>query len=227
MDLEGSEPLVVISPHLDDAVMSCGGLLAHHPGSTVITVFAGRPAVYPGLTSWDAKAGFRSGQDVVALRRREDASALSRLKASPCWLEFVDSQYGGAASAKAIAPALREAIAAVGATRVVAPLGLFHADHAQAGNAALALAREQTGPAWFLYEDAIYRATAGLVVRRIAALHRDGWRLAALPPLEPARQKQKAVQAYKSQLKALSAPRHPGFADAFEPERYYRLEAAE
>ncbi len=223
-DLEDSEPLVVISPHLDDAVMSCGDLLSHHAGSTVITVFAGRAPIYRSLTSWDAKAGFKNGQDVMAARRREDASALSLLKATPCWLEFVDSQYGGSSRVAAIVPELRKAIVAAGATRVLAPLGLFHADHERTSNAALALARELPELAWFLYEDAIYRATPGLVGKRIARLRSDGWRLTALRPVESARHKQKAVRAYKSQLKALSAPGHPGFADAFEPERYYRLD---
>ena len=34
--------VVMISPHLDDAVLGCGRFMAVHPGCTVITVFATR-----------------------------------------------------------------------------------------------------------------------------------------------------------------------------------------
>ena len=49
---------MVLSPHCDDAVFGCGELLADRPGSTVITVFAGRPGSGVPLTRWDAAAGF-------------------------------------------------------------------------------------------------------------------------------------------------------------------------
>jgi LmbE family N-acetylglucosaminyl deacetylase len=40
--------LLVVSPHCDDAVLSCGSLLETHPGSAVVTVFAGtQPAGQP------------------------------------------------------------------------------------------------------------------------------------------------------------------------------------
>src|SRR3954454_6063438 len=38
--------IVIVSPHLDDSVLRCSYLMAAHPGVTVITVFAGRPAAY-------------------------------------------------------------------------------------------------------------------------------------------------------------------------------------
>ena len=41
------ERVVVVSPHLDDAVLGCGRFLAVHPGATVVTVFAGNPPQYP------------------------------------------------------------------------------------------------------------------------------------------------------------------------------------
>ena len=42
LTLEGR--LLVISPHLDDAVFACGRLIASHPSCVVVTVFAGLPA---------------------------------------------------------------------------------------------------------------------------------------------------------------------------------------
>src|ERR1700732_2299673 len=67
-------PLTVISPHLDDAVLSCAQVLLAHPGSTVVTVFAGRPPD-GRWSSWD-KACFRPGQDPMRVRQKEDRDAL-------------------------------------------------------------------------------------------------------------------------------------------------------
>ena len=44
--------VVVLSPHFDDAVQGAGLLLARHPGSTVVTVFAGPPPEYPDPPPW-------------------------------------------------------------------------------------------------------------------------------------------------------------------------------
>ena len=41
--------LLVISPHFDDTVFSCGHLLAAAPGAVVVTVFGGRPETYRHL----------------------------------------------------------------------------------------------------------------------------------------------------------------------------------
>ena len=83
----------VISPHLDDGVLSCGDLLAVCPGTLLVTVFAGTPTDET-LTSWDAASGFAEGDDVMAARRQEDAAACVLLGAQPCWLPYRDAQYG-------------------------------------------------------------------------------------------------------------------------------------
>src|SRR4051812_28581985 len=86
-------PIVVVSPHLDDGVLSCGGLLAGRPRSTVVTVFAGRPETPRPLTPWDAAGGFSPDDDVMAARRQEDTSACAAVGATPVWLPFLDAQY--------------------------------------------------------------------------------------------------------------------------------------
>ena len=85
--------IVVVSPHFDDAVQGAAYLLAGHPGTTVVTVFGGRPPAYPEPPSeWDALGGFRSGDDIVDIRRAEDAAALAVRGAAPVWLGLVDHQ---------------------------------------------------------------------------------------------------------------------------------------
>src|SRR6476646_10592538 len=86
--------IVVISPHLDDAVLGCSYLMARHPGVTVVTVFTGRPDEYPvPMERWDALCGFVPGDEVHVARRAEDAAALAVLDASPVWLGFVEHSY--------------------------------------------------------------------------------------------------------------------------------------
>src|SRR5438105_2714313 len=88
------ERIVVVSPHMDDAVLGLGQFLSAHAGATVVTVFAGEPPAYPDpMTRWDELAGFRKGDDVIAARRQEDQKALTELDALPVWLDRVEHQY--------------------------------------------------------------------------------------------------------------------------------------
>lgn len=213
--------MVVISPHLDDAVFGCGALLADTPGSTVITVLAGAPA-QPLRTDWDRRCGFADARQAIAARRAEDAAALRRLRARPLWLDFLDSQYGDVAQPAAIVAALARHLAALAPQRVLIPLGLFHSDHRLVHAAAWQLHRPR-GPGELLaYEDAIYRALPGLLQQRLAELAAGG--ISATPaPLQAHdadRLKPDAVAAYASQLRALGPER---CADLARPERYWSL----
>ena len=60
---------VVISPHLDDAVFSCGDWLATHPGAIVMTVFAGVPRDGALHTEWDNRCGFADASHAILARR--------------------------------------------------------------------------------------------------------------------------------------------------------------
>jgi len=108
--------IMVVSPHFDDAALGTAHLLCSYPGSTVVTVCAGRPPAYPDPPSdWDALGGFRAGDDVVAIRREEDRAAMSVLDADPVWLDFVDHQYLDAeqrAQPREIADAIAQTAAA-------------------------------------------------------------------------------------------------------------------
>src|SRR5438093_8638643 len=86
--------VLVLSPRLDDAVFSCGGLLAELQDPVVTTVFAGFPPPALPLQEWDAACGFCSGGEAVTARREEDDAALRVLCACPEHLDFLESQYG-------------------------------------------------------------------------------------------------------------------------------------
>ena len=100
--------IIVISPHLDDAVFACAGLIAGKPGTVVVTIFAGMPSDFAAYTSWDAASGFDSARQAVACRRDEDRNALEILDAMPLWLDFLDSQYGCTPTVDSVADILKE-----------------------------------------------------------------------------------------------------------------------
>jgi len=156
----------VVSPHLDDAALSCSLLLAANPGSYVTTVFAaGPPSVRP-LTRWDRAARyFPEGADVTGVRRGEDISATALIRATAVHLGYWDRQYRndcygyqGLADEElpaAIAAALESRRPPASAAAWVVPLGLGHPDHRLAAEAGLILAGREAGDV-FLYEELPY-----------------------------------------------------------------------
>ncbi len=237
--------IVVVSPHLDDAVLGTAHLLGSHPGSVVVTALAGRPPRYPAQpTPWDAACGFVAGEDVVAVRRREDGDALATLGAEAVWLDFVDWQYRGEDAVDPtpaqLASSLSGAIGSLGATAVFLPFGLLHPYHVLTHRAALLVRdgrRERArpgedtdvGPAWFCYEEHGYKHLPGLLAQRIAELLSAGvWATPAMVPVVVDEgRKRAAVGCYRSQLAPLRAEQ--GLTERLEanvPEQYWRLTLA-
>ncbi|KVC48462.1 GlcNAc-PI de-N-acetylase [Burkholderia pseudomultivorans] len=218
---------LVVSPHLDDAVFSCGRLLAQAPGSIVVTVFAGIPPAGTAPPPWDRRAGFRSADEAMHLRRDEDRRALALLDAHPVWLDFLDDQYGVPASATDIAARVADALDAHPDAGVLAPAGLFHRDHLQVQQAMLSLLRGRHGSrVWRFFEDVPYRRIDGLMARRVIDWRERGWiaRPVAAPAgnrMDGGAAKAAAVKAYASQI-ALFEPH--ALVDLREPEAYWQLE---
>jgi LmbE family N-acetylglucosaminyl deacetylase len=218
--------LLVLSPHLDDAVLSCGGWLARAPGAVVVTVFAGKPAPSDALTHWDAACGFACGDDVVEHRREEDRRALALLGARPVWLEFLDAQYGASPAPSAIAAGIAATIAAERPQRVAFPLGLFHSDHVLVSAAALHVALDAGDVEWIAYEDALYRAIGDASAERRLQLEALGWGFEPIPTpwdAETTARKRAALECYPSQLRGLATPGRPDIRDALAAERYLRV----
>lgn len=92
------ERIVVLSPHLDDAVLSLGASIADAAAKgadvAIVTAFAGDPARQGDPSVWDRRAGFGSSLEALEARRQEDRLACTALGARPVWLPF---DYGGAA----------------------------------------------------------------------------------------------------------------------------------
>ncbi len=225
------ERIVVVSPHLDDAVLGCGRLLAAHPNATVITVYAGAPPAYPDTpTHWDALCGFESGDDVLARRRDEDRLALAALDATPVWLDFVEHQYldrpdwvGADQTADGLEAALRE----VAPTAVFMPFGLANPDHTATHDAARIVRDRIPDPAWFCYEDMGYQHIPGLLAWRVAQLFRaEIWPTPAAPTVDAGdERKQQALAHYASQLRALEADWQIGAKLAAPaPEQFWSLD---
>lgn len=210
---------IIVSPHLDDAVFSCGELLERTPGATVVTVFAGTPTD-SCLTDWDRRCGFPDAEQAMRARRAEDAAALATLGARPVWLDLLDAQYGGDYRPEDIEERLAPCLERQRGGMVAVPMGLFHSDHLVVHEACLRLHARYPDLDWLCYEDALYRRLPGLLQERLASLLRSGWRLTPAIAAPARGLKTRAVRAYASQLRAFG---EGGHEDTDLPERLWRL----
>jgi hypothetical protein len=226
-----SAETIILSPHFDDAVLSCWHLLTGAGEVLVVNVFAGEPPA-GALGWWDRLAGATDSAAAVRTRIEEDRLALALAGRAAVNLPFLDSQYREANQAPgAIVEALRGVL--VAGARVYAPasLGDHHRDHAAVLGAALALHAEGAEvalyadlphatvcgwPRWVLDGSpsgadragerwaAQLRATGVPVERMVAAAHRL--------PAEDHACKLAAVHTYRSQI----APLQEAFGSSLE-----------
>jgi LmbE family N-acetylglucosaminyl deacetylase len=214
--------VVVVGPHLDDAVLSCGALMSTIEDATVVTVFAGEASDWNEMTPWDEACGFSTPTNVVAARMIEDDQALSSLGCTAVRLPFLDEQYRDATvdpDVGQIGQEILNRIRAGGAEVVFIPLGLGHADHRLAAEACLWAARHAPELDWFAYQDLPYAYEGGEVAVALAGL--DGLAEAvSFPPPDDPTLKMTAVSHYESQLKGLGEER---VALALKAERYWQL----
>jgi GlcNAc-PI de-N-acetylase len=130
---------VILSPHLDDAVLSCWHVLTQPGEVRVITLFAGVPAAVTAPAWWDRFTGAADSRQRVRERVEEDRSALAMAGRTAVNLGFLDEQYRDAE--QALAP-LTEQIEPLLPPRaqVYAPAAFAdHADHALVRAVALQL----------------------------------------------------------------------------------------
>jgi hypothetical protein len=137
-----SPDTIILSPHFDDAVLSCWDVLASAGEVLVVNVFAGEPPAGT-LGWWDELAGASDSAATVRTRVKEDRQALALAGRASVNLPFLDSQYRqGDQAPGEIVQALRGVL--VTDARIYAPasLGDHHLDHTAVRAAALALRAE-------------------------------------------------------------------------------------
>ena len=122
-------PALILSPHMDDAVLNCWSVLTGPGPVAVVDVFGGVPRA--GFVSgWDAVCGATDSAEMVRARLAEDRAALAHAGVEPVALPFLDAQYRGCRALPAFADvdrAIAEHVPAISAVYV--PLGTRHADH--------------------------------------------------------------------------------------------------
>lgn len=91
---------VFISPHLDDAALSCGGLMAHLNSNGVacvnITLTTGIPVLKANsdlIKEIQAEWGISDPAEAVAARKNEDSAAMRVLGCASNHLDFLDAIY--------------------------------------------------------------------------------------------------------------------------------------
>lgn len=86
-----SRPILVLSPHMDDAMLSASAIVLQRE-CEVWTVFTGRP-VPPQTTSWDLSCGFPDSDATINARKAEDAAAFEDTSARTRHLDFLEGAY--------------------------------------------------------------------------------------------------------------------------------------
>lgn len=217
-------PLIVVSPHYDDAIFSCGNLLSLVPGSTVLTVYSGLPEKPDLATDWDRRCGFANAAEAMAARREENATALDTLKAEPFDLNFLDSQYIAQSprnGADLLGDTLGATFTRLQPASVFFPLGLFHEDHLLVSDTLLTICHAFPAVRWFVYEDIPYSKRQDLTQARFDALAARGISAERFTIEAEGSRKAAAVTAYRSQLVGL------GHADEQpimqQSERYWQI----
>jgi len=223
------DPALIISPHADDAVLSCGQFMAGRPDCVVATIFLGTPKPATRLTSFDKNCGFPSAGHATKTRRVEDRAALLRLHAVPRHLEYLDNQYRP--PGEPWAPIAEQAAVNVAAvvdefavTLALGPVGLNHLDHVIAGDVFHRVLLMRPDVEGWLYEDLPSRVlTPELVPGRL-----DEWRSLGYD-LElgflgtgPLKVKRDAILKYRSQ-KWMPEFGGPALHNVMVPERFWQM----
>lgn len=194
--------VLVVSPHLDDAVFSVGAWIAGQSDVVIATVFAGIPAPDVEASWWDR--AFDSGAAAVEARRDEDRAACRVLGARWWHGPFLDGPYAGEHrfedTVDDIAGWLRCVAGDVSAELLVVPLGIHHLDHVTTAAACWRVAGER-----IIYAERPYLVTHAeempIVDRELLEVGNP-----FASPREFLRQvtKARAVSAYGSQLPLVS-----------------------
>jgi hypothetical protein len=133
-------PAVVLSPHLDDAVLSCWRDLHRPEPATVVNVFNGSPPAGAPVGWWDRLTGASDSTARMREREAEDGEALAVAGARARDLRLLDHQYRSTAIGAAdLAVVLEHALDPDAVLHAPAALD-GHPDHVLVRDAAVILA---------------------------------------------------------------------------------------
>ena len=219
---------IVLSPHLDDAVSSLGGLLAkstHSSNSPVIaTIFTGIPKVVAS-TTWDMKSGFDNSTEAVTKRISENARAADILGAQVRNLGYLDGQYRISTATTSLENKITADImrllktydTSTSSMEIYGPAvfsgNVGHYDHTilhEAYMNVVAQYKPRGVVTFFIYEDFPYSKEAGVPKTDLAKILRNDEPQFSYTPIyipladDIASTKNSAIQAYTSQLKAMT-----------------------
>jgi LmbE family N-acetylglucosaminyl deacetylase len=203
--------IAVLSPHLDDAVLSLGASISWWARSgvavEVVTVFAGDPTSTRSAGTWDRRAGFETEGSAVRGRRDEDRQACGLVGASPTWLPFREVLYESAHDGAAVRSAVADRVAGADVVLLAGP-PVGHPDHAwlaalrldDVAQGAFGLYRAQPYAFWASRGRPLssFELPAGLADLRWDHVGVDGG---------ARRAKWRAARAYRSQLPLLGLAR--------------------
>ncbi len=222
-DLESIGRLLVISPHLDDAVFSCEALLKFARDVHVLTIFGGDAPLDAPISDWDLQCGFSAGSNVMQARRTEDARAFAEVGAIPMWGEELQEGYRvEPADQDRLSSLIIDTIDSVAPTHVLFPLGLSHHDHLMVAAACGVAVRARQLSNSFVYADRPYaQRRPGIVRTRRSELRASGAVLATESlPRAARRGDRAAIRCYGSQLRGLKMS---AFRMGLFRERYWRI----
>lgn len=224
---------VYLSPHLDDAVMSCGGIIHRQMSNgepvLAITIFAGDyQGGDPSPFALVQHGYWGNPPHPMLLRRAEDTAALALLGADVRHLDYLDAVYRtgsdgewlyadeealwqavshadpmAGAGSQAVADKLDDLLSPPDQTVVYAPLGVGHHVDHQVVHA-VAQRLRQKGFRLAFYEDVPYAMTRGATGRAVTAVGAEEWEAdAARLEPEDLAAKVSALSYYRSQMYVL------------------------
>lgn len=251
--IDAGAPVLVVSPHLDDAVLSAFAFL-HDRRATVLSVFTGSPEG-DEPSHWDRALGHEHGGEIMRKRLAEDDRALESLNIETTRLDLLENGYRTGPIPDGDVRTMREAVrswlsSTSGEGVVVAPAGagavdnrlyrvrwnatvpllrvpgggLPHPDHLIVRDAVVDEALDASGRV-VLYEELPYRWTGRgqRPVARLAAARKC--RVTRFDLDVVAARKATAVETYKSQIPGLFRPWVPDVPSVMPSyERYWLLE---
>ncbi len=212
----------ILSPHLDDAVLSSWKMI-ERPDSGVVTLFAGSP-LDQTPSDWDIRTGFNSSGEAMAARRDENAAAIEIApeKTNIINLPFLDEPYRDAPYAIGeLATKVGEIVG--GGSILYAPIGIGwrnrrHADHETTREVGKQLLEE--GKVVNFYGDIPYLIPQFRTKNWPAKINKEKVKQAIGSDFdmevheldaEQQERKQQAVRAYVSQFSLLNKQSHGQF----------------